>query len=71
MAEAQFSGRAGDEARCADCAPVSRRQFVKTVGAGVLAASAPIIGRPALAAGPATTAPPPPPRRAAKGKRRR
>ena len=28
MAEAQFSGRARDVAQCADCAPVSRRQFL-------------------------------------------
>jgi Protein of unknown function (DUF3500) len=55
MAEAQLSGRAEDESGCADCAAVSRRQFVRTVGAGVLAASAPIIGRPALADGPAKT----------------
>ena len=55
MAEAQLSGRAEDESGCADCAPVSRRQFVKTVGAGVLAASAPIIGRTALADGAAGT----------------
>ena len=59
MAEAQFSGRARDVAQCADCAPVSRRQFVKTVGAGMLAASVPIIGRPALAAGPGKTGPTP------------
>jgi hypothetical protein len=57
MAEAQLSGRAENEARCADCAPSSRRQFVKTVGAGVLAASAPIFGRPAFAAGPAEVGP--------------
>lgn len=59
MAEAQHSGRARDEAQCPDCGPVSRRQFVKTVGAGVLAASAPILGRPALAAGPAKAGPSP------------
>jgi hypothetical protein len=54
-----FSGRAEGLVQCADCAPVSRRQFVKTVGAGILAASAPIVGRPAFAAGPAKTGPTP------------
>lgn len=56
MADAQLNDRAGDEARCAGDASVSRRQFVKTVGAGALAASATGLGRPAmsLAAGPAS-----------------
>jgi hypothetical protein len=59
MSEAQYSGPAGDEAQCADAASVSRRQFVKTVGAGMLAATAPILGRPALAAEPAKVGPTP------------
>ncbi len=59
MAEAQVSGRAENPAGCADCASLSRRQFVRTVGAGVLAASAPILGRPAAAEGPAKVGPSP------------
>jgi Protein of unknown function (DUF3500) len=59
MAEAQVSGRATNPVECADCSTLSRRQFVRTLGAGVLAASAPILGRPALADGPAKAGPSP------------
>ena len=59
MAEAQVYGRAENEACCADGPAVSRRQFVRTVGTGILAASAPILGRPAFAEGPAKVGPSP------------
>ena len=59
MAEAQVNGRAENEAECADCAAVSRRQFVRTVGAGVLAASAPILGSRPPRTGPAKVGPSP------------
>jgi Protein of unknown function (DUF3500) len=59
MAEAQVDGRSENEAPCADGPAVSRRQFVRTVGTGVLAASAPILGRPAFAEGAAKAGPTP------------
>jgi hypothetical protein len=59
MAEAEVNDRMEQEAHCADCATVSRRQFVRTVGAGLVAASAPILGRRAFADGAAKVGPSP------------
>ena len=36
---------------CSFCTPVSRRDFVRTIGAGASASAVPIIGRTAAAAG--------------------
>lgn len=47
------------DSECATCAAFSRRDFIKTLGAGALAASVPIIGRTAAAAGPARVGPTP------------
>jgi Protein of unknown function (DUF3500) len=44
---------------CSFCTPVSRRDFVKTIGAGALAAAVPIIGQSAAAAGPVQSGPTP------------
>jgi Protein of unknown function (DUF3500) len=44
---------------CSFCTPVSRRDFVRTIGAGALAAAVPIIGRSAAAAGPVPGGPTP------------
>jgi hypothetical protein len=41
------------------CTSVSRRDFVRTVGAGAFAAAVPLIGRTAVAAGPAQAGPSP------------
>ena len=38
------------DSECSMCAAVSRRDFIRTIGAGALAASVPIIGRTAAAA---------------------
>ncbi len=61
MADAKVNGRAEDRASTADGTkvPVSRRQFVKAVGTGIVAASTPILGGPALAEGPARSGPSP------------
>jgi Protein of unknown function (DUF3500) len=48
---AEFIDRKHAAADCSDCASVSRRDFVRTIGAGALAATVPLIGRNALAAG--------------------
>ncbi len=59
MADARIIGQSGDEVHGAEGSLVSRRQFVRTVGAGVLAAAAPMPGRIASAAdvGPTRSAP--------------
>ena len=44
---------------CSFCTPVSRRDFVKTIGAGAFAAAVPIIGQSAAAAGPVQAGPTP------------
>ncbi len=44
---------------CSFCAPVSRRDFMKTVSAGAIAASVPLIGTTAAAAGRKDTGPSP------------
>ena len=44
---------------CSFCTPVSRRDFVRTIGAGALASAVPIIGRTAAAAGPVADGPDP------------
>lgn len=59
MAEALFGGLADNPAGCSESVTVSRRQFVKTVGSGVLAASAPFLGQPGVAEGPAKVGPAP------------
>jgi hypothetical protein len=43
---------------CSFCTPISRRDFVKTIGAGALAATVPIIGQ-SVAAGPVPAGPTP------------
>ena len=48
---------------CSFCTPVSRRDFVKTIGAGAFAAAVPIIGQSAAAAGPVQAGPTPKSRR--------
>jgi hypothetical protein len=40
-----------NESACQFCAPVSRRDFMRTLGAGAMAASVPLIGKVATAAG--------------------
>ncbi len=45
---------------CSWCAPVSRRDFVRAVGASALSAAVPLIGRTAAAAGPAAQVGPTP-----------
>ena len=61
MAEAQSTTGRRTESDCPDCAtvPLSRRQFVRTVGAGVLAASAPILGKAGRGGRPAKVGPSP------------
>ena len=44
---------------CSFCTPVSRRDFVRTIGAGALASAVPIIGQSATAAGPVQAGPTP------------
>jgi hypothetical protein len=44
---------------CSFCTPVSRRDFVRTIGAGAFAAAVPIIGQSAAAAGPVAVGPTP------------
>jgi hypothetical protein len=44
---------------CSFCTPVSRRDFVKTIGTGALAVAIPNIGQSAVAAGPAQAGPTP------------
>jgi len=56
---ADVNGRTATESECAACASFSRRDFIKTIGAGALAASVPIIGRTAAAAGLARLGPTP------------
>ena len=58
---AEVNDRRMDDSDCPDCAtaPLSRREFVRGVGAGVLAASAPFLGRAAAADGPAKVGPTP------------
>ncbi len=61
MADAQVSGRSEDQGSFADgtTGSVSRRQFVRAVGTGLVAASAPIFGGRAFAEGPAKSGPTP------------
>jgi hypothetical protein len=47
------------ESECAFCASVSRRDFIRALGAGALAASVPIVGRPAIAGNAAKVGPSP------------
>ena len=47
----EVNDRRMKESECSDCASVSRRNFIRTIGAGALAASVPIIGRTAAAEG--------------------
>ena len=58
---AEVNDRRMMESDCPDCAavPLSRREFVRGVGAGVLAASAPLLGRASAAEGPAKIGPSP------------
>jgi len=56
---AEFNDRRIMESDCPDCASVSRRDFIRSIGAGALAASVPIIGKSAVAAGPAKVGPTP------------
>jgi hypothetical protein len=56
---AEVNDRTKTELECTMCAAVSRRDFIRTVGAGALAASVPIIGRTAAADGPAQVGPTP------------
>jgi hypothetical protein len=44
---------------CSFCAPVSRRDFVRTIGAGAFAAAVPLIGKSVAAAGPSQAGPTP------------
>jgi Protein of unknown function (DUF3500) len=48
---AEFNDRKTADSDCSFCSGVSRRDFVRTVGAGALAAAVPLIGRTAAAAG--------------------
>ena len=57
MAEVNDQKMTGSD--CSICTSFSRRDFVKTVGAGALAAAVPFIGRTAAAAGPAQAGPSP------------
>src|SRR5438270_6311859 len=56
---ADVNDRTATDSECATCAAFSRRDFIKTIGAGALAASVPIIGRTAAAAGTAKVGPTP------------
>ncbi len=47
------------DSACSFCAPVSRRDFMRTVGAGAVAASVPLIGSAAVAAGKTAAGPTP------------
>jgi hypothetical protein len=47
------------EVDCSFCAAVSRRDFIKTIGTGALAASVPLVGRVAAAAGKTQVGPSP------------
>jgi hypothetical protein len=56
---ADVNDRKDMASECAFCAAVSRRDFVRALGAGALAATVPVIGKPALAAGPKQVGPTP------------
>jgi hypothetical protein len=56
---ADVNDRTAMESECAMCSAFSRRDFIRSIGAGALATSVPIIGRTAAAAGPAKTGPTP------------
>jgi hypothetical protein len=54
---AEVNDRETTATECAFCAPVSRRDFVRTIGAGAFAAAVPLWTRAAAAAGPAQVGP--------------
>ncbi len=56
---AEINDRKSSVLECSFCEPVSRRDFVKTIGAGAFAAAVPLIGRAAVAAGPTQVGPTP------------
>ncbi|MFI5456109.1 MAG: DUF3500 domain-containing protein [Isosphaerales bacterium] len=56
---AEINDREAAPLECSLCASVSRRDFVKTIGAGAFAAAAPLFGRTATAAGPTQAGPTP------------
>jgi hypothetical protein len=56
---AEMKGRKPNALECSFCAPVSRRDFVRTVSASALAAAVPLVGKSALAAGQSQAGPTP------------
>jgi len=56
---AEINDREAAAMECSLCASVSRREFVKTIGAGAFAAAVPLLGRTAAADGPAKVGPTP------------
>jgi len=56
---AEINDRESAAIECSLCASVSRRDFVKTIGAGAFAAAVPLLGRTVAAEGPAKVGPTP------------
>jgi Protein of unknown function (DUF3500) len=54
---AEVNDRKMEESECSFCASMSRREFVRALGAGAVAASVPTIGRAVAAASPAEVGP--------------